>query len=156
MSDEIGFAVIGLGMGKHHCKAIQSAPKATLVAVCDIDEERLKVAAQDYGCAATTNLAEVLANDDVEVVNVATPSGSHTEIGLQVVAAGKHLIVEKPADITAPRIAELIAAVDAAGVKAAGIFQSRLDPLNIEIRNAVQGGRLGRLIGVHDFHASRG
>ena len=149
MSAETGFAVIGLGMGKHHCRAIHSAPQATLVAVCDIDEERLQGTAEEYGCVATTNLADVLTNDDVDVVNVATPSGLHTEIGLQVVAAGKHLIVEKPADITAPRIAELIAAVDAAGVKAAGIFQSRLDPLNIEIRNAVQGGRLGRLIGVH-------
>jgi predicted dehydrogenase len=59
------------------------------------------------------------------------------------------MIVEKPADITVARIDELIAAIDAAGVKAAGIFQSRLDPLNIEIRDAVQGGRLGRMIGVH-------
>jgi len=149
MSAEIGFAVIGLGMGKHHCKAIHSAPKAKLVAVCDLDEERLQATASEYDCAAYGSLQEMLTNDDIEVVNVATPSGSHTEVGLQVVAAGKHLIVEKPADIKAPRIVELIAAVEAAGVKAAGIFQSRLDPLNIEIRNAVQAGRLGKMIGVH-------
>ncbi len=149
MSTDIGFAVVGLGMGKHHCKAIQRAPKATLVAVCDVDEERLNPVAEEYGCTSYTDLSDLLANDDIDVVNVATPSGSHTEVGLQVAAAGKHMIVEKPADITAPRVDELIAAIDQAGVKAAGVFQSRLDPLNIEIREAVQAGRLGRLIGVH-------
>jgi|TARA_B100000809_G_scaffold154596_1_gene151911 predicted dehydrogenase len=149
MSVETGFAVVGLGMGKHHCKAIDSAPNATLVAVCDVDEERLAAASHEFGCQTYKEIDDLLANDDVEVVNVATPSGLHTDIGLKVAAAGKHMIVEKPADITVARIDELIAAIDAAGVKAAGIFQSRLDPLNIEIRDAVQGGRLGRMIGVH-------
>ncbi len=149
MSVETGFAVVGLGMGKHHCKAIDSAPNATLVAVCDVDEERLAAASHEFGCQIYKEIDDLLANDDVEVVNVATPSGLHTDIGLKVAAAGKHMIVEKPADITVARIDELIAAIDAAGVKAAGIFQSRLDPLNIEIRDAVQGGRLGRMIGVH-------
>ncbi|HIG16223.1 MAG TPA: Gfo/Idh/MocA family oxidoreductase [Candidatus Handelsmanbacteria bacterium] len=149
MSVETGFAVVGLGMGKHHCKAIDSAPNATLVAVCDVDEERLAAASHQFGCQTYKEIDDLLANDDVEVVNVATPSGSHADIGLKVAAAGKHMIVEKPADITVARIDELIAAIDAAGVKAAGIFQSRLDPLNIEIRDAVQGGRLGRMIGVH-------
>lgn len=149
MAAEIGFAVVGLGMGKHHCKAIHSAPNARLVAVCDVDEERLRPTVEQYDCAGYTKLADLLANDEVDVVNIATPSGSHTEVGLQVVAAGKHMIVEKPADITTARIDELIAAVDAAGIKAAGIFQSRLDPLNMEIRDAIQGGKLGKLIGVH-------
>jgi UDP-N-acetyl-2-amino-2-deoxyglucuronate dehydrogenase len=149
MPAETGFAVVGLGMGKHHCKAIHSAPNARLVAVCDVDEERLRPTAEEFGCEAYTDLSDLLANDDIDVVNIATPSGSHTEVGLQVVAAGKHMIVEKPADITTARIDELIAAIDKAGLKAAGIFQSRLDPLNMEIRAAIQNGRLGRLIGVH-------
>jgi predicted dehydrogenase len=149
MSTEIGFAVVGLGMGRHHCRAITSAPGARLVAVCDVDAERRDPAAEEFECRGYGDVAELLADDDVDVVNIATPSGTHTAIGVQAAQAGKHLIVEKPADITAPKIDELIGAVAAAGVHAAGIFQSRLDPLNQEIRDAVQGGRLGNLIGVH-------
>ena len=149
MSAEIGFAVVGLGMGRHHCKAVTNAPGARLVGVCDIDPERLGPAAKDFECKAWDTLEQVLADDEVDVVNIATPSGSHVELALQVVAAGKNLIVEKPADIRVDRIDDLIAAVDAAGVKAGGIFQSRLDPLNRKIREAIADGALGNLIGVH-------
>ena len=149
MSGEIGFAVIGLGMGKHHCMAITSAPGARLVAVCDVDEERLDSVAEEYGCERYTDYHDLLKNDDVQVINVATPSGSHVEIALELVAGGKNLIVEKPADIVVDRIDELMAASKKAGVKVGGIFQSRLVPLNLRIRDAIQGGRLGKLIGVH-------
>ncbi len=149
MSREIGFAVVGLGMGRHHCKAIQAAPGARLVAVCDLDEERLRPTAAEYGCRAYTTLEELLADPEVEVINIATPSGTHAALGVRFAAAGKHLIVEKPADIAAERIDGLLAAVRQHGVKAAGIFQSRLDPLNIRIRQTIQQGRLGTLIGAH-------
>ena len=148
MSD-IGFGVIGLGMGKHHCMAIDKAPGARLAGVCDVDEERLSPVAEQYGCRAHTDYSTLLEDDDIQVVNIATPSGSHAAIGAAAAAAGKHLIVEKPVDITPARIELLIGAVQRSGVKAAGIFQSRFDPLNNRIRVAVQEGRLGRLIGVH-------
>lgn len=149
MSRDIGFAVVGLGMGRHHCKAIQAAPGARLVAVCDLDEERRLPVAQEFGCRAYATVEELLADAEVEVVNIATPSGTHAALGARFAAAGKHLIVEKPADIVASRVDELLAAVRQHGVKAAGIFQSRLDPLNIRIRQAIQAGRLGTLIGAH-------
>ena len=149
MSREVGFAVVGLGMGRHHCKAIQMAPEARLVAICDIDAERLRPASKDYGCRAYAEFEELLSDDEVEVVNIATPSGMHSEMGIQATEAGKHLIVEKPADIVAERIDALIAAGQKNQVKVGCIFQSRLDPLNIRIREAIQEGRLGKLIGVH-------
>ena len=149
MSREVGFAVVGLGMGLHHCKAVQTAPGARLVAVCDIDEKRLQPAAEEHGCKAYADFSALLKDEEVEVVNLATPSGMHVEMGLQAVAAGKHLIVEKPADIVAERIDTLMAAGQQNEVKIGGIFQSRLNPLNIRIRETIQGGRLGKLIGIH-------
>jgi predicted dehydrogenase len=149
MPTPTGFAVVGLGMGRHHCKAIASVPDARLVAVCDVDEERLRPVAQEYGCRAYADFARLLKDDEVEVINIATPSGLHARLGLQAAAAGRHLIVEKPADIQAERIDALIEAGQRYGVKMAGIFQSRLDPLNIRLREAIQQGRLGPLIGVH-------
>jgi UDP-N-acetyl-2-amino-2-deoxyglucuronate dehydrogenase len=149
MAEQTGFAVVGLGMGRHHCKAIAAAPGARLVAVCDSDPERLEPTASEYGCKAYADFADLLADDEVQVVNIATPSGMHAEMGIQAAAAGKHMIVEKPADIKPERVDQLIAAGRENGVKIAGIFQARLDPLNMRIRDAIQGGRLGNLIGVH-------
>ena len=149
MSGEMGFGVVGLGMGKHHCKAIQAVPGARLVAVCDVDEDRLKAGAERFQCKAYARYEEMLKDPEISVVNVATPSGMHARMGIQAAEAGKHVIVEKPADITPERIDSLIAAGKRCKVKIAGIFQARFDPLNIRIRDAIQSGRLGRLIGVH-------
>ncbi|MBT4503982.1 MAG: Gfo/Idh/MocA family oxidoreductase [Gemmatimonadetes bacterium] len=149
MSREVGFAVVGLGMGKHHCRAIQSAPDARLVAVCDIDEERLGPVAEEYDCKGYAQYDDLLKDDEITVVNIATPSGMHAEMSIQAAEAGKHLIVEKPADITPGQIDAMIAAGERCGVKIGNIFQSRLDPLNIRIREAIQSRRLGKLIGVH-------
>ena len=149
MSKKTGFAVVGLGMGRHHCKAISAAPGAELVAVCDTDEERLNETSIEYSCKAYTDYQELLSDEEVEVVNIATPSGMHAKMGIEAASAGKHMIVEKPADIQPGRVEALITAGRENRVKIAGIFQARLDPLNIRIREAVVSGRLGKLIGVH-------
>ena len=149
MASEIGFGVVGLGMGRHHCNAIDRAEGARLAAVCDADEKRLEAGTEEFGCRGYTDYGSFLADQAVEVVNIATPSGSHAELGIPAARAGKHLIVEKPADITVERIDAMIAACEENGVKAAGIFQARFNALNIRIREAVASGRLGRLIGVH-------
>jgi UDP-N-acetyl-2-amino-2-deoxyglucuronate dehydrogenase len=149
MSSEVGFAVVGLGMGKHHCRAISSSPGARLVAVCDLDTKRLEPTAAEFGCKGYEKFEDLLADPEVQVVNMATPSGLHSEMGIMAVEAGKHLIVEKPADIVPDRIDSLIEAGRRCKVKIGGIFQSRLDPLNIRIREAITSGRLGSLVGVH-------
>ena len=149
MSQDIGFAVVGLGMGRHHCHAIKNAPGARLVAVCDVDEARLQPAAEKFQCKAYNDFATMLRDPEVQVVNIATPSGMHAAMGIQAAKAGKHLIVEKPADILPERVDKLLAVTKRCGVKVGCIFQSRLDPLNLAIRDAIQSGRLGRLIGIH-------
>jgi UDP-N-acetyl-2-amino-2-deoxyglucuronate dehydrogenase len=149
MAREIGFGVVGLGMGKHHCKAVATAPGARLVAVCDLDAGRLGPVGEEYSCRTYSDLDAMLADDEIDVINIATPSGSHAELGIRAAAAGKHLIVEKPADIKAERIDSLIAAGKQHGVRIGGIFQSRLDKLNLQIRQSIQDGRFGKIIGVH-------
>ena len=92
MAEELGFAVVGLGMGKHHCRSITQAKGARLVAVCDLDEERLNPVSERYGCKAYTSFDDLLNDDDVQVINIATPSGMHAEMGIQVADAKKHVI----------------------------------------------------------------
>jgi UDP-N-acetyl-2-amino-2-deoxyglucuronate dehydrogenase len=149
MAAELGFGVVGLGMGKHHCRSITEAKGAKLVAVCDLDEERLNVMSEKYGCKTYTSYEEMLQDDEIQVVNVCVESGKHATFGIQAADAGKHMVVEKPADITPDRVDQLLGAVKDAGVKVGCIFQARLDPLNIGIKAAIDAGKLGKLIGVH-------
>ena len=76
MAEQTGFAVVGLGMGRHHCKAIDAAPGARLVAVCDTDAERLEPTASIYGCKAYTDFADLLhavaAIDGIERIRYTT------------------------------------------------------------------------------------
>ncbi|HNR30372.1 MAG TPA: Gfo/Idh/MocA family oxidoreductase [Candidatus Hydrogenedentes bacterium] len=149
MPKPVNFAVVGLGMCQHHCKAIARARGARLVAVCDTDEERLLPVAKEYACKAYTSYAAMLKDPEIDVVSVVTESACHATMGIQAARAGKHLVMEKPVDITPGRIQRLERAVAAAGVKCACIFQSRMDACNIAIKQAVNAGKLGKLIGLH-------
>ncbi|MDA0745235.1 MAG: Gfo/Idh/MocA family oxidoreductase [bacterium] len=149
MAGDVGFAVVGLGMGKHHCRSIAEAKDARLVAVCDMDAARMEPMVEKYGCKSYKSLDDLLKDDEVQVINIATPSGTHAELGIRVADAGKHIIVEKPADIHPDRIAALAEAGARNKVKIGCIFQSRLEPLNARIYETIQAGKLGRLIGLH-------
>lgn len=149
MPRELNFAVLGLGMGMHHCMAITEAKGARLAAVCDHDEARLKEAVDKYGCQGYAKYAHMLKNKDIDVVCIVTESGLHTKHGAMAARAGKHLLVEKPVDITPARIKKLREVVKETGVKCGCVFQSRMDPLNIRLKKAIDKGKLGKLIGVH-------
>jgi UDP-N-acetyl-2-amino-2-deoxyglucuronate dehydrogenase len=79
-------------------------------------------------------------------VSVCVPSGLHAEVGIQAAAAGKHLVVEKPIDVTLAAADRLIDAVRAAGVVMTVISQHRFDPGLVELRSLLDSGALGRLV----------
>ena len=103
-------------------------PDARLVAVTDVDPGRARAFAGRHGCAAEASLDALLRRDDVDVVAVCVPSGLHAEVGVRAARAGKHLVVEKPIDVSLAAADQLIAAAAAAGVTATVISQHRFDP----------------------------
>ncbi|HHY98288.1 MAG TPA: Gfo/Idh/MocA family oxidoreductase [Firmicutes bacterium] len=144
--DTVGYAVIGLGIGKLHAKCASQAENCKLVAVCDIDEARLHSVAEELGCEAYTDYKKMLERDDIDVVSVCTPSGMHADIAIDVASAGKHVFCEKPLDIKLERIDAMIRACRENGVMLGAVFQNRMAPANRKIRETVASGRLGRLI----------
>jgi len=98
------------------------------------------------GCAAEPGLDQLLARPDVDVVCVCVPSGLHAEIGVRAAQAGKHLVVEKPIDVTLAAADRLIEAARAAGVALTVISQHRFDPGLIELKRLLGDGALGRLV----------
>lgn len=145
----MGFAVVGLGMGAGHARDIYDLDGARLVAVCDVDQQRLHAVGDRYGARKYTDYQEMLADPDVEVVSIALPSGMHAEAGIKAAQAGKHIVVEKPIDIDLDRIDALISAARKANVKLAAVFQSRYHPMYRMIKQVLDSGRLGKLFGIH-------
>lgn len=142
-----GFGVIGCGViSDTHLAAIQSLSDARLVAVCDKNEALARAKAQAYGCEWYTSHLKMIDRDDIDIVNVLVPSGLHAMIGIDAANAGKHVLVEKPIDITLEAIDALLAAGAANGVKIAGIYQLRASPVYRRLKQAIQEGRLGRLL----------
>src|SRR5205085_2445722 len=92
-----------------------------------------------------SDLDAMLADPQVDVVTICTPSGAHLEPGVAAARAGKHVIVEKPLEITLERCDQLIRECEIAGVKLATIFPSRFHQSSQELKWAVQHGRFGRL-----------
>ncbi len=142
-----GFGIVGAGViGAVHAEAIGMVPGARLVAVTDAVPERAKELARGYGCAAEPDLGALIARPDVDVVSVCVPSGLHAEVGTQAVAAGKHLVVEKPIDVTLEAADRLIGAARAAGVAVTVISQHRFDTGLDELRRLLDTGALGTLV----------
>lgn len=147
MSNEYGFGIIGVGMiANFHAQAIGQIPNARVAAACDVVPERAEDFAKKYNCKAYSDIDKMLADDDVHVVTVCTPSGSHMDPVLAAARAGKHAICEKPIEITLDRIDRMIEAHDKAGTKLGGIFNSRQEAVNRMLKETVDSGRLGTMV----------
>ncbi len=143
---DIGFAIIGCGnIAPFHAEAIRDSEGARLVAVCDKDEARAKELAGKFGGDVYTDYAELLKQDDIQVVNICLPSGLHEPLTVQAANAGKHVMVEKPLDITLEKCDSIIKSCRENNVKLATIFPSRFKKSESAVRKAIKEGRFGRL-----------
>jgi UDP-N-acetyl-2-amino-2-deoxyglucuronate dehydrogenase len=141
-----GFGIIGCGMiANFHARAIRDIDGAHLVACYNPTPIKAEKLAAEYGCTAYTELDKMLAHPGLDIVTIGSPSGSHMEPCLAAAAAGKHVIVEKPLDVTLERCDKMIAACDQAGVKLATIFPSRYHASSKLMKQAVEAGRFGTL-----------
>ncbi|MGC8863073.1 MAG: Gfo/Idh/MocA family protein, partial [Armatimonadota bacterium] len=142
---ELGFGIIGAGsVSPLHAAAIANCPGARLVAVADLCEERARALAPD--AAIYTDYRRLLDRPDVDAVCLCVPSGMRLPIAIDAARAGKHILAEKPLEVTLERADAIIAACDQAGVKLAVIFQLRFMPAVRALRNAIETGALGRLV----------
>ena len=140
------FGIIGAGMiGHFHAKAITAMTGGTLHSVFDLRQEAAEKLASEYGGTAYSDMAEFLADDDLEIVTVGTPSGAHLEPSLAALNAGKHVICEKPLEITLERIDQLTAAAAANGKTIAAVLNRRFHPGMDAFKKASDEGRFGTL-----------
>jgi predicted dehydrogenase len=143
-----GCAIVGCGMiARFHARALAEVPGAKLLALVSRNaaNARKLAEAQQQALDIYTDLAPALQRPDIQIVIVTTPSGAHLEPAVAAARAGKHVVVEKPLEITPERCDRIIDACDQNGVKLCTIFPSRFHDANLELKKAVSAGRFGRL-----------
>ena len=152
MANKIRFAVIGVGgIGRLHVKSMQELDTTQVTALCNRQGGESQQLAQQIGAAWESDYQSVVKRDDVDAVTICTPSGTHMDIALAAIQAGKHVLVEKPIEITLPRIDRILNAATAANVKLGCMFQTRMRRGAQHVRRAVNDGRLGKLLLANAF-----
>jgi len=147
----LGVAIVGSGVISHnHARAIERLDRLRIVAIVDPDPAataRLAETVTGPPPARYGGLSAALDDGDVDVVVVCTPTGTHTELAAAALAAGRHVIVEKPLDATLPAARDFVAVARAAadrGQLVTVISQHRFDPATLAVRQAIVDGTLGR------------
>jgi predicted dehydrogenase len=143
----VGVAVIGAGYwGPNLVRNIQATPQFELTSLCDLDLERAKVVLGRYSTVrATSSLAEVLADPEVEAVAIATPAATHLEVALAAIEAGKHVLVEKPLASSYVDGLKLVAAAEERGRILMLDHTFCYTPVVRRLRELVHSGELGDL-----------
>ena len=145
---EIGFAIVGCGMiARFHARALAEIPGAHVAALVGHQAGSAEKLRDELhlDAACFSELPRALGHPGVDVVIICTPSGAHLEPAVAAAQAKKHVVVEKPLEITPERCDRIIAACDAEEVKLCTIFPSRFADANVELKKAVEAGRFGRL-----------
>lgn len=140
------FGIIGAGMiGRFHANAITSMTGGDLHSVFDLRADAADTLASEFGVAGVSDLDTFLSDPELEIVTIGTPSGAHLDPTLAALNAGKHVLCEKPLEVTTARIDRMIAAAANNKVTLAAVLNRRFHPGMHAFKNAVDGGRFGTL-----------
>ena len=140
------FGIIGAGMiGQFHGKAIEAMQGGELHSVFDLREEAADQLAKQFDAKPFSDLENFLADNELQIVTVGTPSGAHLDPSLAALNAGKHVICEKPLEITPERIDLMVKAAEANRVSLAAVLNRRFHPAMDAFKAAADAGRFGTL-----------
>ncbi len=146
----INIAIVGTGgMAKNHAEMFAAATGCQVVAVCDIDLAKANAFAQAHGIAKVYDtLDDLLADPDIDGVSNVTPDKFHKPVSLQIIAAGKHVLCEKPLAVSAADAKEMADAAKDAGVINMVNLSYRDAPAIQDARSRVAAGEIGRVMHV--------
>lgn len=148
-------AVIGAGlMGADHAKIVaEDMPGASLQVVCDMDKARAAQVADAYGADVAGDPEAVIARADVDAVIIASPDVTHAPLSLSCIRAGKRVMCEKPLSQSSAECLTVMQAEQSAGARFVQLgFMRRYDEAYVQIKAALDAGRLGRALMMHNFH----
>ncbi len=150
MSKKVGYAVVGLGVGTRHVEAAVKSENADLIAICDLKQDRLDEVKEQHNDSypdvlCYTSFDEMLKNDDIDAISIAVPSGIHAELAVKALEAGKHILIEKPVDITVEAAKRIEEARIKSGKLAGVVHQNRNNANMKPMYDVIRSGRLGKI-----------
>lgn len=144
---KLHFGIVGVGnIAPLHALAIQALPEVELLAVVTRNAERGQAFVEEYGGVWQADYAELLQRPDVDAVAICTPHDLHAPMTIAAAQAGKHVLCEKPMARTTAECDEMLEACDRAGVMLGVVFQSRFEPLSLQLKRLIDEGTLGRIV----------
>ena len=154
---KIRFAVIGLGIGLLHLDAIAHQKNAEIVALCDIDEDRVREKAEEYAVPFyCKDYGELVKHDNIDAVCIATPDFLHKQMVIDFLEAGKHVLCEKPLALSSEDCKEIIEVAESGEAKLMVGQVCRLTPSFVYAKELLDAGVIGDLFFieseyVHDY-----
>ena len=146
MAVRVGFIGCG-GMNRAHMGTVRGLRNAEIVAVCDLQKERVQAAAEECGARAYTDYAKMIASEELQAVFVALPPFAHGEQELLAAKRGIHLFVEKPVAVTLEKAKQIERAIAKAGIIATAGFQDRYQDIVARLKKDLQKTRAGLIMG---------
>jgi predicted dehydrogenase len=148
-----GVAIVGLGLiARTHATAYQQlADLADLVVVCDIDRDRATAFGAEFGARPVFDLADVIADPAVDVVDLILPHHLHTQASFAVLDAGKHLLMEKPVAGSYPESVAILRRAEASGVHFMVAENTRYAPAYLAVERLLRGGAIGDVVHARTF-----
>lgn len=145
---KINVAVIGCGrIAGHHCKNIKMNPDLNLVAVCDLNEERVTAYAKEYSAQGYKSYRQMLEkHPEIDLVAVITPSGMHYEHSMEILTKyKKNIVVEKPTFLKLSHIDEIYKTAEKMGLNVFAVFQNRYNKAVQRVKSAINNEELGKI-----------
>ncbi|NOU94978.1 gfo/Idh/MocA family oxidoreductase [Paenibacillus sp. LMG 31456] len=149
MPSKLRFAIVGAGViARFHAESIlQKHADAELIAIADPSIEKARTLGDEFNVRHIFDDYETLLKlPEIDVVCICTPSGMHSEVSIAAAQAGKHVLCEKPLEINADKMTAMIEECRKQRVKLGCVFQRRLMPAALHARQAIQDGKLGKLV----------
>jgi UDP-N-acetylglucosamine 3-dehydrogenase len=144
---KLGVAVIGTGFwGRNHARVFKELEETELLAVCDINAERAKNVAKQFGVRAYTSMGKLLKRKDVEAVSNCVWSLNLAKETLKALKAGKHVLVEKPMATNVKQAEKLLETAEEEGLHLSVGFLMRFIPGIQHMKNAIEDKTIGNLV----------
>lgn len=143
----LGVAVIGTGFwGRNQIRVFSEIPDCTLIATCDVNKELLQKIGNEYHIATYTSIDEILEREDVDAVTICTPTITHYDIARKVIAARKHVLVEKPLTSTVGEAQKIISLAKKEHVFLSVGFIERFNPAVHYLKSIIEENKVGKVI----------
>ncbi|PKM63070.1 MAG: gfo/Idh/MocA family oxidoreductase [Firmicutes bacterium HGW-Firmicutes-21] len=145
-------AIIGCGnIFPMHAVSVQKCENASLVAICDIKEDRARAKAAEFGCNWYTDYKEMLEKEELDVIHLCLPHFLHAPVAIYCMEKGKNVLTEKPMSITLEDARAMIDTADKQNVLLGCIFQNRYNAGTVLVKEQYQSGALGKILSAKCF-----